>query len=118
MIIDPRKPEPVKSEWKRNLRRSMRVKSNFPITVSFTVNGEKAAVPAYVRNMSAEGIGAFIPTALEIDHTVELQFTLPASSRELNLKAIVRAAEDFHYGMEFIELDASERCVLQAFTTP
>jgi PilZ domain len=118
IIYESRQPRLATHEWQRNLRRSARVKTNFQITIRFAKNGESIAVPGYARNICGEGIGAFIPADLEIDQKLELQFTLPGSNRELMVRGIVRAVEEFHYGIEFMELDANSRRLLRAFATP
>lgn len=66
-------------------------------------------------NLSRGGLAAHIAIELEIDDTVELEITLPYSSRKLSILARVRNRESYCYGMEFIDAPVSaqneiERC--------
>ena len=105
-------------EWKRNLRRSPRLKTNFELKIRYDIRGEQVLIAGYARNISGEGIGALIPANLEIDQTIEMQFTLPHSDRQLNLRGVVRAYDDFVYGIEFLDVAAATRRVLRAFALP
>jgi len=118
MTAQTRKTTVSIDEWKRNLRRSSRVKANFQLEVICNVNGERVLIPGYARNVSSEGIGVFIPANLGIDEKLELQFTLPKSELELTLKGIVRAVDEFFYGIEFLGLDAATKRLLRAFSLP
>lgn len=118
ITLQNRKPTVSSDEWKRNLRRSVRVKINVQLTIRYTVDGREVIVTGYAHNISAEGIGTLIPTNLEIDQKLELQFRLPGSDRELTLQGIVRACDEFFYGIEFLGVDAGSRRVLRAFALP
>ena len=118
ITLERYKPTVSADEWKRNLRRSPRVKTHFQLAIKYKVNGEKAVVPGYARNISGQGIGVLIPAHLEIDEPLELHFTLPGSQRELTLAGIVRACDEFFYGIEFLGVDAAARRVLRAFALP
>jgi hypothetical protein len=76
--------------------------------------GEKKLVPGYARNICQDGIAVFIPAEIPVDEKLELQFTLPGSSREITVHAIVRGIHKFQYGMEFTSLDATSKQLLAA----
>ena len=118
IALETRKPVVTTDEWRRNLRRSARMKANFQLTITYTADGDKVIIPGYARNISAEGIGALIPANLGIDQKLELEFTLPRSHRELTLIGIVRSSDEFLYGIEFLDIDAAARRVLRAFASP
>jgi c-di-GMP-binding flagellar brake protein YcgR len=118
MTIHTRKTTVSTLEWQRNLRRSARVKATFQMQIWTVVDGEKLLFPGYARNVSAGGVGAFIPANLEINQKLELQFTLPRSSKEIIVQGIVRSVDEFHYGVEFMGLDPAAHRVLRAFAMP
>jgi hypothetical protein len=117
MTEQTRKTTVSNDEWKRNVRRSARVKTNFQLKVWIMVNEQQTLLPGYARNISGEGICAFIPADLAIDQQVELQFALPGSARELTLQGIIRAVNEFQYGIEFIRPDSATKRVLRSFAT-
>jgi hypothetical protein len=76
--------------------------------------GEKKLVPGYARNICQDGIAVFIPAEIPVDEKLELQFTLPGSTREITVHAIVRSIHKLQYGMEFTSLDATSKQLFAA----
>lgn len=99
----------------RKARRSPRAKIGMHVKVWRNVKkGEKKLVPGYARNICQDGIAVFIPADIPLEEKVELQFTLPGSSREITVHAIVRGSHKLQYGMEFTSLDATSKQLLAA----
>ena len=103
-IRGPRRTRPV--------RRSLRAKINMHVKVWRRVKGEKKLVPGYSRNISKDGIAVFMPADVPVNEELELQFTLPGSTREITVRAIVRGANKLQYGMEFTSLDSTMKELL------
>ena len=92
-----------------DLRGSDRQKINLHLKISTTMAGVRKLIPGYARNISDSGMGAFIPAQLPLGHTVEIEFSLPRSSQNVMARAIVRAVNKFHYGLEFVALEETAR---------
>jgi len=92
-----------------DLRGSDRRKINIHLKISTTVGGTRKLIPGYARNISDSGLAAFIPAQLPLGHPVEIEFSLPRSSQNVMARAIVRAVNKFHYGLEFIALEEAAR---------
>jgi len=98
----------------RDTRRSPRAKISMHVKVWRRVKGGKALVPGFSKNICQDGIAVFIPADVPIHEKLELQFTLPGSSREITVQAIVRRVHNLQYGMEFTSLDANSKRLLGA----
>ncbi|HKT49097.1 MAG TPA: PilZ domain-containing protein [Candidatus Angelobacter sp.] len=98
----------------RDARRSPRAKISMHVKVWRRVKRGKALVPGFSRNICQDGIAVFIPAEIPLHEKLELQFTLPGSSREITVQAIVRRAHNLQYGMEFTSLDATSKRLLGA----
>lgn len=96
----------------RDARRSPRAKISMHVKVWRRVKGGKKLVPGFSRNICEDGIAVFMPAEIPIHEKVELQFTLPGSSREITVQAIVRRVHNLQYGMEFTSLDANSKRLL------
>ena len=94
---------------KLDLRGSDRRKINIHLKISTTVDGVTKLIPGYARNISDSGMGAFIPAQLPLGQAVEIEFSLPRSSQNITARAVVRAVNKFHYGLEFIALDEASK---------
>lgn len=64
-------------------------------------------------NLSKGGMGAYIPCAIPIGTEIVLEVSFPNSSQEVKLKAVVRSAEGFRYGLEFVELPPEVRAIIE-----
>jgi hypothetical protein len=94
---------------KRNLRQTQRSAINMHLKIYRTIAGEKKLIPGYARNISEGGLAAFVPGHLSTDEWVQVEFTLPGTKTELTVKAIVRTADKFQYGLEFVKLEERVR---------
>jgi hypothetical protein len=99
----------------RKSRRSPRAKISMHVKVwRYLKKGNKKLVPGYARNICQDGMAVFIPADIAVDEKLELQFTLPGSSREITVQAVVRGIHRFQYGMEFTSLDPTSKQLLAA----
>lgn len=96
----------------RNTRRSPRAKISMHVKVWRRIKRGKTLVPGFSRNICQDGIAIFMPAQIPIHEKLELQFTLPGSSREITVQAIVRRVHNLQYGMEFTSLDANSKRLL------
>ena len=98
----------------RKPRRSPRAKIAMHVKVWRMVLGKKKLIPGFSRNICQDGIAVFMPADIPLHEKLELQFTLPGSSREITVHAIVRGINKFQYGMEFTSLDGMSKQLLGA----
>ena len=98
----------------RDARRSPRAKISMHVKVWRRVKGGKTLVPGYSKNICQDGIAVFMPAEIPIHEKLELQFTLPGSSREITVQAVVRRVQNLQYGMEFTSLDGISKQLLAA----
>src|SRR5437588_10466730 len=96
-----------------DLRSSALHKINVHLKITTTLHGARKLIPAYALNLSDSGLSAFIPAELPPGHTVEIEFSLPRSQNVL-ARAVVRAINRFHYGLEFIKLEDAVKEQLRA----
>ncbi|HET9180602.1 MAG TPA: PilZ domain-containing protein [Candidatus Angelobacter sp.] len=105
------------SGTRRKSRRSPRAKIAMHVKVWRTVKGKKKLVPGFSRNICQDGIAVFMPADIPLHEKLELQFTLPGSTREITVHAIVRGINKFQYGMEFTSLDGMSKQLLGSLVT-
>ncbi len=102
------------AEQTRNLRCPPRARINMHVKVWRRIRGEKKLLPGYCRGISADSIAVFMPAEIHLEEKLELQFTLPGSSREITVQTIVRMINKFDYRLEFTSLDAGAKGLLGA----
>ena len=71
--------------------------------------------PAFGRanNLSFGGMGAYIPCAIAVGEQIVLEVNFPHSPSEIKVKAVVRNAEGFRYGLEFVDVPANVRTIIE-----
>lgn len=94
-------------------RRWTRHRIDVRLKVSFSQNGAAATAYGRANILSQGGMGAFIPGAIPVGTLLEIEVTFPYSSTALQLKAVVRSCEGFRYGLEFRNLTAQARSVIE-----
>lgn len=62
-----------------------------------------------IMDLSCTGIRAAIAAELQAGEVLELEFVLPYSSAVMRLRAAVRWKQHYQYGLEFMNLIASDR---------
>jgi hypothetical protein len=93
-----------------NLRRWPRYRIDARLKVLvFGVNS--AFGPA--NNLSFGGMGAYIPCAIPVGAQILLEVSFSSSPSEVKLKAVVRNAEGFRYGLEFVDVPATARAAIE-----
>jgi hypothetical protein len=65
--------------------------------------------------MSEGGMSVYLPESLEIGTNVLVEFSLPGTSRELWLNALIRNRCGFRFGMEFTKLAAVDRMLIRHY---
>jgi c-di-GMP-binding flagellar brake protein YcgR len=64
-------------------------------------------------DISEGGISAVLPAKLALGNSSELEFTLPGSKHSIRVKVVLRRAEGFAYGFEFVTLSQKQREEIQ-----
>lgn len=76
---------------------------------------DSAPVVARSHVMSEGGMSVYATESLEIGTHVKVEFSLPGTSQELRLRAVVRNHRGFRCGMEFVELAAADRLTIHRY---
>jgi len=63
-------------------------------------------------NLSHDGMGAYIPSAIPVGTRVLLEVSFLYSPIEVKVKAVVRNCEGFRYGLEFVDVSAEARRII------
>lgn len=71
--------------------------------------------PAFGRanNLSYGGMGAYIPCSIPVGARILLEVNFPHEPEEIKMKAVVRNAEGFRYGLEFVDIPINVRSVIE-----
>jgi PilZ domain len=85
-------------------RRWSRHRIDVRLKVSFPDEGTNNAAFGRANSLSRGGIGAYIPCAIPVGTTVNLELTFPYSPTAARLQAVIRTCDGFRYGLEFTRL--------------
>jgi len=102
----------------QSLRRWTRYKIDVRLKVSFSEAGKSTSAFGRANSLSRGGLGAYIPCSLSVGAKVGLELTLPYSSTEARVEAIIRSCEGFRYGMEFTRVPADIQALLVKHCDP
>jgi hypothetical protein len=61
------------------------------------------------KDIAEGGLGATIPSEINIAETVELELQLPDATEPLKIKAEVRYRHGFQYGFKFVQITEQQR---------
>jgi hypothetical protein len=95
------------------LRRWDRYRIDVRLKVFFAAHGEKSTAFGRGNNLSQGGMGAYIPCAIPLGAQVVLEVSFPYSAAEARLTAVVRTCEGFRYGLEFVDVPAEIRALIE-----
>jgi hypothetical protein len=96
-----------------HLRRWTRHKIDVRLKVSFPQGRDNNTAFGRGNNLSSGGMGAYIPCAIPVGAKVLLEVSFPYSTVEVRVAAIVRTCEGFRYGLEFVDVPADIRAVIE-----
>ena len=105
-------------ELYRSLRRWTRYKIDVRLKVSFRGEGRTESAFGRANSLSRGGLGAYIPCTLAVGTKVGLELTLPYSSTEAKVEAVIRSCEGFRYGLEFTRVPSDIQAVLARHCDP
>ena len=109
--ISPQQPQ-------QSLRRWTRYKIDVRLQVSFAQEGKQASAFGRANSLSRGGLGAYIPCSIPVGTKVGLELTLPYSSTEARLEAVIRSCDGFRYGLEFTRVPTEVQSVLAKHCDP
>ncbi|HLW52925.1 MAG TPA: PilZ domain-containing protein [Candidatus Angelobacter sp.] len=71
--------------------------------------------PAFGRanNLSHGGMGAYIPCAIPVGAEILLEINFTHATADVKVKAVVRNADGYRYGLEFMDLNANLRSIIE-----
>jgi hypothetical protein len=66
------------------------------------------------QDVSEAGIGAYIPNDFQVNETVKVEVVLPFGKRPIVFDAVVRDANGFRFGFEFVNVKDVDREALRS----
>jgi PilZ domain len=111
LIHEPAQPATALQAERRRVRRS-----GLDRRLRVVSHEESKSIPVHgrIRDIGEDGLGAVIPCSLKIGEEVTLEFSVEEGD-EAEVGAIVRHRRSFHYGFEFIRIDANVRRAIKGF---
>src|SRR5215470_14511720 len=94
---------------RKERRRTSRHPFDQRLKVKLARNGKEAVYYGRVIDISEFGLGAVLSGELAVDSKVMIEFNAGVGNLSLNLSAIVRYGNGFHYGFEFGALSPEDR---------
>ncbi len=106
-------------QWKdpSTVRRYKRYQIDVGLQIRYTKDGVTSSLRARGSDIGAAGMSAFIPAELDLGQTVSMTLTLPYSSEQLRLTAVVRNRSGFRYGVEFFSPSERDRSIIERCCT-
>jgi hypothetical protein len=95
-----------------HLRRWTRHRIDLRLKVSLA-GAADGPVLGRANNLSYGGLGAYIPCSIAVGAVVVLEVSFPNTQAEIKLKAVVRSAEGFRYGLEFENVPFDVRNIIE-----
>lgn len=99
-------------------RRWTRYKIDVRLKVTIPDAASERTAFGRANNLSYGGMGAYIPCAIPLGIQVLLEVSFPYSASEVKVKAVVRSCEGFRYGLEFLDVPANVRAIIEKNCTP
>ncbi len=93
----------------RELRRTPRYNVDVRLRLIVAKGDKNAVVHGRGNDISENGMALFVPHDLELDQTLEVEFTLPYSRQPLRLRIAVRNRTGYRYGVEFQSLTVPQK---------
>lgn len=99
------------------VRRYTRYQIDVGLQIRYSKDGVTSSLRGRGSDIGAGGMSAFIAAELESGQTISMTLTLPYSSEQLQLHAVVRNRSGFRYGLEFLSPSERDRAVIERCCT-
>jgi len=107
-------PKSATSQPERRRRRHPRFRGDFSVTVTILLANQYQNLEGHCRDLSEAGIGVLLAAELNVGEVVDLAFALPGSAA-WQLRAVLRFRRSYHYGFEFLSLNAEQQQSLRKY---
>ena len=97
----------------RRHRRYPRYRSDFAVMTSVFAGTQYQKLEGRCRDLSEAGMGVLLAAELPMGEVVSLNFSLPGSTDNWEIRAVLRHRRGFHYGFEFLSLTRERLTVLK-----
>jgi hypothetical protein len=108
-------PKAAKNQKDRRRRRHPRYQCDFRVTVNYLLGNSYQKLGGHCRDLSEAGIGILLAAELNVSEVVGLSFSLPGSTLQWDVRAVVRYRRGYHYGFEFLSLPHKEQEALKSY---
>ena len=89
----------------------VRYPADFPVRLMLL--GETKDIAGRSGDICLAGLCLYAPAKLDVGRLVRLQFSLPHSTYNLDVTAVVKEAEGFRYGVEFSRITERDRAEVE-----
>jgi PilZ domain len=113
--MPPQAGKALKGASERRQRRYPRFRIEFPVNLTLLSSDGHQSLDGHCKDLSEAGIGILIASELGRGEVVALNFALPVSTEEWNIRAVLRHRRGYHYGFEFLSLPEERLETLRAF---
>jgi c-di-GMP-binding flagellar brake protein YcgR len=113
--MPPQAGKALKSASERRQRRFPRFRIEFPVTLKLLSSDGHQSLSGHCKDLSEAGMGILIASELGQGEVVALNFALPTSANEWNVRAVLRHRRGYHYGFEFLSLPEDGLKTLRAY---
>lgn len=112
----PAKPgRALKIDADRRRRRWARYRMSFPVTITVLTGADYSRQEAHCKDLSEAGIGLLLAAEHNPGEVVSLQFCPPGARQGWEVRAVLRHRRGYHYGFEFLSLDAQQSSFLKTY---
>lgn len=108
-------PKPVTRRIDRRRRRHPRYRGDFRVNVSNLLENRYQKLEGHCRDLSEAGIGILLAAELNGGDVAGLNFSLPGSALQWEVRAVVRYRRGYQYGFEFLSLTGEQRESLKIY---
>ena len=92
-----------------------RAHSRYLLDVRIVVRTKETLI-GRTKDIAEGGLGATIPSSIDVGEIVDLELQLPDSQEPLKIKAEVRYCQGFQYGFKFVQVSEAQKEIIRRST--
>lgn len=108
----------ISNQPERRRRRHPRYRTSFLVSTTYLTEATYAKLEGHCNDLSEAGIGILLAAEIKIGEVIGLNFCLPGSTDQWELRGVVRYRRGYHYGFEFLSVTAQQRESLRKYLAP
>jgi len=108
-------PKSASNRVDQRRRRYPRYQSEFRVNVTYLMGDRYQNLEGHCKDIAEAGIGILLAADLNGGEVAGLSFSLPGMDQPWQLRAVVRYRRGYHYGFEFLSLEAEQQALLRRY---